>query len=92
MAINFTGRYEVNANQTMPTKDACLKRDASIGFWAQRSKDGEKIHSQLKDFYTGDYKTNPSKPLNIVFDIPDSEDKNFEETMNMVGQKFNKLA
>ena len=92
MPINFTGRYEVNANQTMPTKGACLKRDAAIGFWAQKSKDGEKIHSQLKDFFMGDYKINPSKSLNIVFDIPNSEDKNFEEIMNIVGQKFNKLA
>lgn len=91
--INFTGKYQVNANQDMKDQDTCLNRDALMGFWAGKSKDGEAIHKQLTDFYTGNvYKENKSAPLDITFDIPDSEDKNFEESMNLVGQKFNKVV
>jgi hypothetical protein len=92
-AVNFTGKYQVNANQQLSNQETCLKRDALMGFWSAKSKDGEAIHKQLTDFYQGDvYKANKSAPLDITFNIPDSEDKNFEESMNLVGQKFNKIV
>ena len=90
--LNFTGKYQVNANQEMSSQDNCLKRDALMGFWATKSKDGDKIQQQLKDFYTGPYNENKTAPLNITFEIADSEDKDFEESMKIVGQKFDKIV
>ena len=91
-AVNFTGKYTVNANQEMKDQETCLKRDALMGFWAANSKDGEKINQQLKDFYVGEYKTNPNAKLDITFDIPDNKDADFEKSMNLVGQKFDKVV
>lgn len=91
-AVNFTGKYQVNANQQLPNQETCLKRDALMGFWSEKSKDGDKIQKDLKDFYTTTYNQDKTAPLNITFDIPDSEDKNFEDSMNLVGQKFNKVV
>lgn len=89
---NFTGKYSLNANQQMDTAEACLKRDALMGFWAVRAKNGEKVQNKLIDFYKGDYETNKTKELNIKFNLPDSMDKDFEESMNYIGQKFEKIG
>ena len=92
-STSFTGKYQLNANQTMPDQETCLKRDALMGFWASKSKDGDKIHQQLKDFYVSDeYKKDNSKALDVTFEIPDSDDADFEKSMNIVGQKFNKVV
>ena len=91
-SLNFTGKYSMNANQTMPSQDACLKRDNLVGFWTTKAKDGEKVYKQLKDFYLNDYNKNPNAKLDIVLELPDAEDKNFEESMKKVGQNFSKLA
>ena len=92
-STSFTGRYQLNANQAMPNQEACLKRDALMGFWSQKAKDGDKIHQQLTNFYTSDeYKADKNKALNITFEIPDSDDADFEQSMNIVGQKFDKIV
>ena len=85
---SFAGKYSLNANQAMPNQDACLKRDTLLGFWTQNAKNGDKVYKQLSDFYMNGYNKNPNAPLNIVLDIPDSEDKNFEASMKAVGQNF----
>lgn len=92
-STSFTGKYQLNANQAMPNQETCLKRDALMGFWAQSAKDSDKIHQQLKDFYLSDeYKADNNKALNITFEIPDSSDADFEKSMNIVGQKFDKIV
>lgn len=92
MSISFTGVYETNINQNMPTNNACLKRDAVVGYWSQMAKNSDNIRTQLKDFYMGDYNIDSRKPLYVIFDVPNSEDDNFEQSMYMVGQEFDKLA
>lgn len=91
-SLNFTGRYTLNANQAMPNQEACLKRDSLVGFWTTKAKDGEKVYEQLKDFYQNDYNKNPNAKLDIVLELPNAEDKNFEESMKKVGQNFSKLV
>ena len=90
--LNFSGKYKLNANQQMKTPEECLKRDFALGFWLGKSKDGEKIGKDLTDFYNGAYKQDKAQQINIILDIPDSEDKNFEESMSIVGQKFDKIG
>lgn len=89
---NFNGKYQLNANQIMKTDVEYLKRDALMGFWSARSKNGEKIHQKLIDFYKGDFEQNVEKPLNITFDIPSKYNKHFEESMDSIGQAYTKLA
>lgn len=90
---SFTGKYQLNANQEMPNQDACLKRDALIGFWSTQAKDGGAVADQLKNFYTSDaYKKDPNAKLDITLEIADDKDKEFEDSMNAVGQKFDKVA
>ncbi len=91
-SLNFTGRYALNANQAMPNQETCLKRDSLVGFWTTKAKDGEKVYGQLKDFYQNEYNKNPNAKLDIVLELPNTEDKNFEESMKKVGQNFSKLA
>ena len=85
MAISFNGRYEVNANQPMATTAACIRRDYVLGFCAGRAKNGNAIIAKVRS-------SDPSAACNVVFDVPDANDKDFEEVMNVVGQKFKKLA
>lgn len=92
MTPSFAGKYQINANQTMKDQETCLKRDSLIGFWTTKAKDGDKIQQQLKDFYTGPYEKDKTAALDIVLDIPDAENANFEESMNQVGQNFSKIA
>ncbi len=90
--LSFAGKYSLNANQTMSNQNTCLLRDTLIGAWTTKAKDGDKIHEQLKNFYLNDYNKNPKAPLNIILDIPNADDKNFEESMKKVGQNFSKLV
>ncbi len=91
-SLNFTGKYTLNANQSMPSQEACLKRDSLIGFWTTKAKDGDKVYEKLKNFFQTDYNKNPNAKLDIILEIPDAEDKNFEESMKKVGQNFSKLV
>ena len=92
MNPSFAGKYQLNANQTMKDQDTCLKRDALLGFWATNAKDGDKITQQMKDFYTGAYEKDKTAALDIVLEIPDAQDADFEKSMQAVGQNFSKIA
>ena len=89
---SFSGTYQLNANQEMPTKEACLKRDAMIGAWSTKAQNGDEVAKQLTDFYTNDYEKNKTAPCNINLVLTDTDDANFEDSMNQCGQKFTKLA
>lgn len=91
-ALNFCGKYELNANQKMPDQKACLMRDYMLGATCSYARNGEVVSQKLADFYNGQYNKDKSAPCNIVFDIPSNLDAQFEENMNKVGQKFNKIA
>ena len=92
MNPSFAGKYQLNANQEMKDQDTCLKRDALMGFWSTKAKDGDKIAQQMKDFYTGDYEKDKGAKLDIVLEIPDDQDAYFEKSMQAVGQNFSKIA
>ena len=91
-SLNFNGKYQINANQNMENKEACLKRDYVVGFWANKANNGDEIQKKFKDFVVNEYDKNQEAPCNLTIDINDNYDKDFEESMNIVGQKFNKLA
>lgn len=92
MNPSFAGKYQLNANQTMKDQETCLKRDALLGFWTTNAKDGEKVAKQMKDFYTGDYEKDKTAKLDIVLEIPNEQDADFEKSMQLVGQNFSKIA
>ena len=78
-STSFTGKYQLNANQTMPNQETCLKRDALMGFWASYSKDGDKITKTLKDYFNSpEYDSNRYKEVPVTFEIPDNYDSEFE--------------
>lgn len=90
-SISFKSKFQLDANQEMPTRSDCILRDGVIGFWVSRAKNVEELHQQLKHFYRAG-KEIKEKPYNIVFDIPDDCDLNFEESLKMCGQKYNKIV
>ena len=90
--VNFRGKYQVDANQKMPNSEACLKRDFAVGFWINQANNADKLQKEFKDFIEGEYNEDVTKPCNLTFEFDDKFDHDFEETMNIVGQKFNKLA
>ena len=91
-STSFNGKYQIDANQKMQDKDACLKRDYTVGFWAQKANNSDAIQKQFKNFVLGEYEKNPEAPCNLTIDINDEYNKDFEESMKLVGQKFNKIA
>ena len=91
--ISFAGRYELNANQPLPERKNVPKRDAVIGLFTQIADRGDKIYNDMEYFYKSEkYKRNPHARLDIVLDIPDINDTQFEEIMDILGQKYNKIA
>lgn len=91
-AVGFCGKYQLNANQEMHDQRACLRRDYMLGAACGYAKNGDIIAKQLLDFYNGQYNNDNYAPFNIVLDLPDEMDAQFEENMNKVGQEFDKLA
>ena len=90
--MSFSGKYKLNANQKMPNNDACYMRDMAVGFWTSQAKNGNAVQKQLEDFYMGDYEKDKTAPCDVVLELSDNQDKEFEQAMNMVGQKFSRLA
>ena len=90
--VNFRGKYQIDANQNMPTQEACLKRDFAVGFWINQAKNGAELQTKFRDFIQGDYSNDVNKPCKLTFELDDKMNQDFEETMNIVGQKFDKLA
>ncbi len=90
--LNFAGKYQLNANQTMPSQEACLKRDYMLGVACGYAQNGDEISKKLANFYNGVYNIDKNAPFDVVFEIPDNMNATFEDCMSKVGQKFNKLA
>ncbi len=91
--INFTGKYELNANQPLSDKRNVPKRDAFIGLCTQFAKHGDLVSKRLEGFYKSEaYKRNPHARLDIVLEIPDINDTQFEEIMDILGQRYNKIG
>ena len=90
--VNFHGTYKIDANQKMDSKEACLKRDFAVGFWINQAKNGNELQNTFKTFIEDDYKKDVTKPCPLTFELDDKFNNDFEETMNAVGQKFNKIA
>lgn len=91
-SVGFNGKYKLDANQKMPNNDACYMRDMTVGFWTAQAKNRDTVEKQLKDFYMGPYEKDKTAPCNVVLELPDHHDKEFEKAMNMVGQNFSRLA
>jgi hypothetical protein len=91
---NFTGQYYLNVNQDMPSKEACLKRDTFVGAWCVQAENREQVLAKMDSFFKkdGDYDKDNSKPCNIVLELPDKDDDNFEYCMEQIGQKFTRLG
>ncbi len=90
--LNFAGKYRLDANQTMPNQDACLKRDYMLGVACGYAYNGDEVSKNLADFYKGAYNKDKYAPCNVVFNIPDDKNALFEESMSKIGQKFDKLS
>lgn len=90
--VNFRGTYQIDANQKMDSKEACLKRDFTVGFWINQAKNGNELQNTFKTFIESEYKKDVTKPCPLTFELDDKFNHDFEETMNTVGQKFNKIA
>ncbi|MCM1338056.1 MAG: hypothetical protein NC191_00105 [Muribaculaceae bacterium] len=88
----FSGKYKVNANQNMPSGEACIDRDLMLGMWLNQVNNYEQISTKFDKFFSGVYNENKTAPCNVIYDIPDSEDAHFEKCMNNCGQKFEKIA
>jgi hypothetical protein len=90
----FTGKYTLDANQTMPSKRDCLVRDSFIGAMGSIAKNSQEIQAKLDAFYApeGAYSKNVFAPCNLTFDLKDSDNKFFEESMTKIGQNFDKIA
>ena len=82
---NFTGVYQLNANQPMPDQNSAVRRDMALGYWTQLANNGNTIYDELESFFNGEYNSNPDKELNIQLDLPDNKNKDFEEMMNVIG-------
>lgn len=89
---SFSGKYQLNANQEMPSQEDCLKRDYMLGVACGYALNGDSVSKELANFYNGKYNIDKFAPCNVVFDIPDNMDSTFEDHMNKLGQKFDKLA
>ena len=90
--VNFKSKYQIDANQKMTNNDACLKRDFAVGVWINQADNNVALQKTFKDFITGEYEEDVTKPCNLTFELDDKYDYDFEETMKAVGQKFDKLA
>ena len=49
--LNFAGKYRLDANQTMPNQDACLKRDYMLGVACGYAYNGDEVSKNLADFW-----------------------------------------
>ncbi len=93
-AQNFSGKYQVDANQEMKTPEDCLKRDKAIGvvLGSNPNEVNEASIKKLNKFINEEYKANPSAPCKLDIVVDDKYDKDFEKLMNAVGQKFSKIG
>lgn len=90
--VNFRSKYQIDANQKMESSEACLKRDFAIGFWINNANNNSELQDKFKKFIDSDYKNDNKTPCKLTLELDDKYNNDFEVTMNMVGQKFNKLA
>ncbi len=81
--INFSSRYRTNINQRVITGLQDL-RNTYISVWAERARNSEDISGKLAV-------ANLQRKCNVVFNIDDKFDKQFERDMKMVGQKYRKI-
>ena len=91
---NFSGKYQIDANQEMKSSEDCLKRDYAVGMLlGANDNDVNKASAKkLNEFMNGEYKTNPSAPCKLDIVVDDKYDKDFEKLMDTVGQKFSKVG
>ena len=91
---NFSGKYQIDANQEMKTSEACLARDKAVGMMlALNDNDVNKASvEKLNGFLKNEYKANTSAPCKLDILVDDKYDKDFEKVMNTVGQKFSKVG
>ena len=90
--VSFGSKYSVNINQPMKTKEDCLKRDFVLGVCYAKAKNGAEAMDQAKKFFAGEYNKNPQAACNVVLDMPDSMNAEFEDAMHTIGQNFSKIA
>lgn len=90
--VSFHGKYQIDANQKMPNNEACLRRDTAVGFWINFAENGKEVKDEFVDFIAGEFNEGEHKSCPLTLELDDKYDHDFEETMNAVGQKFDKLA
>lgn len=91
---NFSGKYQIDANQEMKSAEQCLNRDKAVGvaLASNPNKVNEESIKKLNKFINEEYKANPSAPCKLDIVVDDKYDKDFEKLMNTVGQKFSKIG
>lgn len=75
---NFTGKYKVD-----PTKVNTGDQMISLGYIVAMSKNDKEVFNKL---------VNTNLTQEVVFDIPDIQNKEAEDIMQESGIKFSKLA
>ena len=88
----FTSRYSLDVNQKMESPEACAYRDYMLGVFAAQANNGNEVIKKSKDFFEGEYKTNPNAPCPVEIDLPDYLNTGFEQAMKEAGVNFDKIA
>ena len=91
-SINFTSKYQINANMKFKDDQEEMDRDTMVGVWAIQAKNSSEVLGQLADFSKNVYKSNPDANCILTLDIPDERDAEFEKDMNKVKQPFDKIV
>ena len=89
-SVNFQGKFVLDVNQPMPNLSARFRRDCCLDYMTQFAVNQSQINNKLQPVIDGI--TPRDKKLNLVFDIPDKFEPLFEDMLNSVGQKFNKIG
>ncbi|MDR1169175.1 MAG: hypothetical protein LBK53_09870 [Heliobacteriaceae bacterium] len=79
---SFGSSYKVDMSQRFDTREKCLKRDFVVGYWAGYSINSDEVMAAMKK--------NPD--ATVTLRLPEKYDADFEKTLRVVGQKFDKAA
>ena len=87
-SISFAGKYVLDANQKMPDRNTRVKRDDRIHYWCDFATNGFRMRNDFEEQAKGPR----DKAYKMEFEIPDKFNTLFEDSMNKLGQNFNKIG
>ena len=89
-AINFTGKYQLNANYPIEDAKKRYSRNTLLAYWSDFSTNRAELSEKLNDALK--YGVDPKKEITVEFDLDKRYDSRFEECMNVVGQPFKRIG